>query len=101
MRWLAISRTTVLVLITVQTGAAQAAGDATRGADIFRQNCAMVPQPEPGRTGRPSLFSWSAELRPVSRTSHTQRDEEQRDRLDRRSAEGLLEGPRKYVPASR
>ena len=58
MRWLAISRTTVLVLITVQTGAAQAAGDATRGADIFRQNCAMCHSPEPGQNlVGPSLFS--------------------------------------------
>ncbi len=58
MRWLAISRTTVLVLITVQAGAAQAAGDATRGADIFRQNCAMCHSPEPGQNlVGPSLFS--------------------------------------------
>src|SRR5882762_3557579 len=58
MRWLAISRTTLLVLITVQAGAAQAAGDATRGADIFRQNCAMCHSPEPGQNlVGPSLFS--------------------------------------------
>jgi len=58
MRWLAISRTTVLVLITVQAGAAQAAGDATRAPTSFRQNCAMCHSPEPGQNlVGPSLFS--------------------------------------------
>ena len=58
MRWLTVLRTTVLVLICAQVGAAQAAGDAARGADLFKQNCSMCHSPEPGQNlVGPSLFS--------------------------------------------
>src|SRR6266446_5973520 len=100
MRWLAISRTTVLVLITVQAGAAQAAGDATRGADIFKQNCSMCHSPEPGQNlVGPSLFSvvgraaasiadfsYSSAMKTSGITWTT-------DRL-----KAYLKAPRKYVP---
>lgn len=47
-----------LVLIPALTGTAQAAGDAARGADIFKQNCSMCHSPEPGQNlVGPSLYS--------------------------------------------
>ena len=58
MRWLAIVRPTAFVLISTLAGVAQAGGDATRGADIFKQNCSMCHSPEPGQNlVGPSLFS--------------------------------------------
>jgi cytochrome c len=58
MRRLAVLRTTVFVLISALVGAAQAAGDAARGADLFKQNCSMCHSLEPGQNlVGPSLFS--------------------------------------------
>jgi cytochrome c len=58
MRWLALSRASVLVLIWAMACTAHAAGDAARGADIFKQNCAMCHSAEPGQNlVGPSLFS--------------------------------------------
>jgi cytochrome c2 len=58
MRWLAVLRTTAFVLMSALVGAAQAAGDAARGADLFKQNCSMCHSPEPGQNlVGPSLFS--------------------------------------------
>jgi cytochrome c len=58
MKRLTVLRTTVFVLISALVGAAQAAGDATRGADIFKQNCSMCHSSEPGQNlVGPSLFS--------------------------------------------
>ncbi|HEY4038184.1 MAG TPA: c-type cytochrome, partial [Burkholderiaceae bacterium] len=54
----ALLRTMALVLIPTLTATAQAAGDAARGADIFKQNCSMCHSPEPGQNlVGPSLFS--------------------------------------------
>jgi cytochrome c2 len=58
MRWTTFLRAVALVVIPILTGAAQAAGDAARGADIFKQNCSMCHSPEPGQNlVGPSLFS--------------------------------------------
>jgi cytochrome c len=58
MKWRAILRTTVFLLISPLAGAAHAAGDAARGADIFKQNCSMCHSPEKGQNlVGPSLFS--------------------------------------------
>jgi cytochrome c len=46
------------VLISVSAAAAHAAGDPTRGADLFRQNCAACHSQERGQNlVGPSLFS--------------------------------------------
>jgi cytochrome c len=51
-------RMTALVLACVLGASAHAQGDATRGADIFKQNCSMCHSPEPGQNlVGPSLFS--------------------------------------------
>jgi len=100
MRWLALSRTCVLVLISVTACSAQAAGDAARGADIFKQNCSMCHCPEPGQNlVGPSLFSvvgraagslgdfsYSSALKGSGITWTT-------DRL-----KAYLKAPRKYIP---
>ncbi len=58
MRWPAVVRTAVLLLISALVGSAQAAGDAARGADVFKQNCSMCHSSEPGQNlVGPSLFS--------------------------------------------
>jgi cytochrome c2 len=52
------SRAPLFVLICTLAGAAQAAGDAARGADLFKQNCSMCHSAEPGQNlVGPSLFS--------------------------------------------
>jgi cytochrome c2 len=58
MRWTVFFRIVALVSIPALTSAAHAAGDAVRGADIFKQNCSMCHSPEPGQNlVGPSLFS--------------------------------------------
>jgi cytochrome c len=58
MRLRSFFRTVVLVVIPTLAGAAQAAGDAARGADVFKQNCSMCHSPERGQNlVGPSLFS--------------------------------------------
>lgn len=58
MKWCPVSRATALVLISLLGTTANAAGDAARGAEIFRQNCSMCHSQEPGQNlVGPSLFS--------------------------------------------
>lgn len=58
MKWCPVSRATALVLISLLGTTANAAGDAERGADIFRQNCSMCHSQELGQNlVGPSLFS--------------------------------------------
>jgi cytochrome c len=53
-RW----RTIAFVLISTLTGSAQAGGDPTLGADLFRQNCAPCHSKERGQNlVGPSLFA--------------------------------------------
>jgi cytochrome c2 len=100
MRWLAISRTTVLVLITVQAGAAQAAGDATRGADIFRQNCSMCHSPEPGQNlVGPSLFSVVGRAAAsIANFSYSSAMKSSGIVWTADQLKAYLKAPRKYVP---
>lgn len=58
MRLPAPSRTTVLVLMAALAGTAQAAGDAVRGAVLFKLNCSPCHSAEPGQNlVGPTLFS--------------------------------------------
>jgi cytochrome c2 len=100
MRWLAISRTAVLVLITVQAGAAQAAGDATRGADIFRQNCSMCHSPEPGQNlVGPSLFSVVGRAAAsIANFSYSSAMKSSGIVWTADQLKAYLKAPRKYVP---
>jgi cytochrome c len=51
-------RITTFVLTSILGATAHAASDATRGADIFQQNCSMCHSPEPGQNlVGPTLFS--------------------------------------------
>jgi cytochrome c2 len=100
MRWAAILQTTVFLLICPLAGAAHAAGDATRGADIFKQNCSMCHSPEPGQNlVGPSLFSVvgraAASIADFSYSSamKTSGITWTADRL-----KAYLKAPRKYVP---
>jgi cytochrome c len=58
MRQTAHLRATAFVLIALSACSAHAGGDATRGADLFRQNCAACHSQERGQNlVGPSLFS--------------------------------------------
>jgi cytochrome c len=58
MRQAAQLRAILFVPISMLTGSALAGGDPTRGADLFRQNCAPCHSPERGKNlVGPSLFS--------------------------------------------
>jgi len=58
MRKAARLRATLVVPISMLAGAAHAGGDAVRGAELFRQNCAPCHSQESGKNlVGPSLFS--------------------------------------------
>ena len=100
MRWLTISRTTVLVLVPTLGASTQAADDPVRGADIFRQSCSACHSVEPGQNlvgpslfsvvGRPPAgiagFSYSSAMKSSGIVWTT-------DEL-----KAYLRGPRKYLP---
>src|SRR6267143_6558270 len=100
MKWCPVSRATALVLISLLGTTANAAGDAVRGAEIFRQNCSMCHSQEPGQNlvgpslfsvvGRPAAsiadFSYSSAMKTSGITWTT-------DRL-----KAYLKARRKYVP---
>ena len=99
MRWSALSLTTVLCLIA-SVGAAQAAGDAARGADLFKRICSVCHSREPGQNlVGPSLFSVVGRPAatvpgfPYSRAMRKSGITWTPDRLI-----AYLKAPRKYVP---
>ncbi len=58
MRWCPVPGATPVAVISLLGTTAHAAGDAARGAEIFRQNCSECHSPEPGQNlVGPSLFS--------------------------------------------
>ena len=100
MRLRSFFQTVVLVVIPTLAGAAQAAGDAARGADVFKQNCSMCHSPERGQNlVGPSLFSVvgraAASIADFSYSSAMKSSGIvwTADRL-----KAYLKAPRKYVP---
>ena len=100
MRLRSFFQTVVLVVIPTLAGAAQAAGDAARGADVFKQNCSMCHSPERGQNlVGPSLFSVvgraAASIADFSYSSAMKSSGIvwTTDRL-----KAYLKAPRKYVP---
>jgi cytochrome c len=98
----AFSRAIVVILVPALISAAQAAGDAARGADIFRNNCSMCHSPEPGQNlVGPSLFSVvgraAASLADFSYSAAMKRS---RIVWTAEQLKAFLKAPRKYVPGA-
>jgi cytochrome c2 len=100
MRRTALLRTLALIGISALAATSHAAGDATRGADIFKQNCSMCHSAEPGQNlVGPSLYSVVG--RAAGSIANFSYSSAMKDSGITWTADRLmayLKAPRKYIP---